>query len=174
MSTSIQTFTGKWVNPFDLQPEDIDIVDIAHALSCINRFTGHARFPYSVAEHSIRCAMMAPHGLKLEALMHDASEAYFNDMARPIKRAFQNYVDAERDAHAVIARRFGLPQRIRPEIKEIDERMMVTEARALGFTWWNQLGVEPYEGLVIRSYHWESTKAEFMNMFERLTCASSV
>lgn len=36
-----------------------EINEIAHALSMINRFTGHTTRPYSVAEHSLLVAQMA-------------------------------------------------------------------------------------------------------------------
>ena len=35
--------------------------DIAHALAQINRFNGHAKRPYSVAEHSLVCMEIAQH-----------------------------------------------------------------------------------------------------------------
>ena len=66
------------------------IEDIAHALAQINRFTGHAARPYSVAEHSMLvCEIVRAKGLnchaQLLALLHDAHEAYCGDVASPIK-----------------------------------------------------------------------------------------
>ena len=49
----IQTYSGKKFYPLDPRPEDIDIRDIAHALSLNCRFNGHCRCFYSVAEHSV-------------------------------------------------------------------------------------------------------------------------
>ena len=43
----ITTATGRDVNPLALRGEDIDIFDIAHALSRICRFNGHCRIFYS-------------------------------------------------------------------------------------------------------------------------------
>ena len=65
--------------------------DIAHALAQINRFNGHAKRPYSVAEHSLVCMEIAQHlelppVVQLACLMHDAHEAYTGDVATPIKR----------------------------------------------------------------------------------------
>ena len=69
----------------------ITLADIAHHLAQINRYTGAARRPFSVAEHSLRVLdiveRMLPmdvHG-KLAALMHDAHEAYTNDLSTPAK-----------------------------------------------------------------------------------------
>ena len=66
------------------------IEDIAHALAQINRFTGHAARPYSVAEHSLLvCDIVRAKGLnahaQLLALLHDAHEAYCGDVASPTK-----------------------------------------------------------------------------------------
>lgn len=83
-------------NELDLvypKPSAMPIQDIAHALSQINRFTGHARRPYSVAEHSLLvCEIVerlqptiSAHGL-FAALMHDAHEAFIGDVATPTKQ----------------------------------------------------------------------------------------
>lgn len=48
-----QLMTRKYVNIFDLQPEDIDIDTIAHALSRTCRFNGQVAGFLSVAGHSI-------------------------------------------------------------------------------------------------------------------------
>lgn len=71
--------------------DDAAIERIAHHLSTINRFTGGACRPYSVAEHSLLVAdiardhlMLDAHG-QLAALMHDAHEAYTNDQSTPSK-----------------------------------------------------------------------------------------
>lgn len=80
---------------FDLpapKPGAILLSDIAHALSQINRFTGHACRPYSVAEHSLLVLDICERKFRLgvgglfAALMHDAHEAYCGDVATPIKR----------------------------------------------------------------------------------------
>src|SRR5438876_10648926 len=49
----LQTVSGRWVNPFDPDPEQLDIGDIARALANQCRFGGHCRVFYSVAQHSV-------------------------------------------------------------------------------------------------------------------------
>ncbi len=44
---------------WQLLANEVSVQDVAHALSQINRFTGHARRPYSVAEHSLLAAQIA-------------------------------------------------------------------------------------------------------------------
>lgn len=64
--------------------------EIGHSLSQINRFTGHATRPYSVAEHSLLVLSLARNEyasdeLQFAALMHDAHECIVGDMATPHK-----------------------------------------------------------------------------------------
>lgn len=67
------------------------IEEIAHALAQINRYTGHAARPYSVAEHSLLvCDIVRAAGMDCNAqmagLLHDAHEAYCGDAATPVKQ----------------------------------------------------------------------------------------
>jgi len=71
------------------------IEDIAHALANICRWTGHTSRFYSVAEHCIRAAAIAPPECKLHVLMHDAAEAYLGDVATPLKNLLPEYKTIE-------------------------------------------------------------------------------
>ncbi len=79
----IQTFTGKIVYPFSPDYGQINIVDIAHALSMKCRFNGHSQFFYSVAQHCVEVSKISKNPLL--GLLHDAAEAYIGDIAAPIK-----------------------------------------------------------------------------------------
>jgi hypothetical protein len=106
--------------PFDIlnpHPENVDIVDVAHHLSRINRFTGAIKFEhYSVAQHSILCAkvmrIMAPQ-FELHALLHDAHEAYIGDISTPMKNAIEAYAGdgliarVEQDVESAVWRKLG-------------------------------------------------------------------
>lgn len=124
----IMSYTGRKFWPLDPRAEDIDIVDIAHALSNICRFTGHVRTFYSVAEHCVLASRHVPPEHALAALLHDASEAYLCDIARPVKyqptMAF--YREAETRLEHVICDRFGVDI-YDPHVRKIDDRMLVTE-----------------------------------------------
>jgi hypothetical protein len=86
----MQLLSGKAFYVTDPKPEDIDILDIAHSLSMQCRYNGHTKGFYSVAEHSVLVANLVPPRLRLQALLHDASEAYVGDVIRPIKRLLKN------------------------------------------------------------------------------------
>ena len=79
------TYTGKEFYPLDPNPADIDIKDIAHALSNCCRFAGHIKSFYSVAQHSVIVSELCEPENALAGLLHDASEAYLSDIARPVK-----------------------------------------------------------------------------------------
>lgn len=82
----ILTFSGERFYPFSPAPEEVKTKDIAHALANICRFNGHTRGFYSVAAHSVHVSRLVPPEFALEALLHDAAEAYVGDMVRPLKR----------------------------------------------------------------------------------------
>lgn len=141
MTPCILTFSGRMVNPLDAKPSDICIEDVAHALSLVNRYTGHTKRAYSVAQHSLACVELAwRFGLSVEvrlaALLHDATEAYLNDIAAPLKQSaiFEGYRRAEDVLHAVIweALAPGRDWLVRKEaVRELDVRMLEAERRAL-------------------------------------------
>jgi len=123
------TFTGRKFHYLNPQPDEINIVDIAHHLSLLCRFTGAVSVFYSVAEHSIRVSELVPQGLKLSALLHDAAEAYINDISRPVKYTHKLDV-TEKIVMDAISRKFGITPNV-PVIKAADNVLMATEARDL-------------------------------------------
>lgn len=136
MSSSILTSTGKWFDVLNPSPSQIDLQDIASALSKLCRFGGHCRAFYSVAEHSILAAeLMMQHKssdsiLIRWALLHDASEAYVVDIPRPAKRQISEYIRIEDAIQRAIAERFDLPWPMPQEVHEIDNSLLSLELRA--------------------------------------------
>lgn len=129
-SDSIRTYTGKYVDVFSPTPDMICIEDIAHALSNTPRFGGHLKHFYSVAQHSLSCAECIKE-YKLEALLHDASEAYLTDMPSPIKKRMPQYKEVEDGLMKVIAEKFGFQYPLPDEVHRTDKQMLDSEWRLL-------------------------------------------
>lgn len=168
--TAIQTYSGAMFDFLDPDPDTIIIEDIAHSLSLTNRFGGHTQKAYSVAQHCVLCAQMAPVGLSFQALMHDAQEAYVGDVATPLKQLLPDYQAMEARVEGAVRDKFGLPREFDPRVKEVDTRMLATEAKHLGFHWWNSLPASPYSSDQLRFEVWGPGRSyhEFMDMFNAL------
>jgi len=165
-----QTYTGLTYTPRHPHPDQICIEDIAHSLSMICRFNGHTKEFYSVAEHCFWvAAMIDENELCLEALLHDASEAYLCDISRPIKPLLEGYKDYELITMQAIWHHFGLGiYKARREIKAVDYRMLETERLQLMAeppVKWDTSTVKPY---TIQLYCWDPATAKemFLQAFE--------
>jgi uncharacterized protein len=106
------TVTGSGRKFYPTQPSrtDFNIHDIARGLSKANRWSGQTMFPYSVAEHSVHCSNLFPNDpvKAYRALLHDASEAYLSDVARPIKALLPHYQEIERNTEDAVYFQFGV------------------------------------------------------------------
>jgi 5'-deoxynucleotidase YfbR-like HD superfamily hydrolase len=131
---AIWTYTDKVVTPLRPSPEMFVIEDIAHALSNQCRFTGHTREFYSVAEHSYHASYLVPEEDALTALLHDASEAYLADLARPIKKApglGPVYLEYEEKLMEAISERFGTKHPLPDSVTRADTLMLCAEINDL-------------------------------------------
>ncbi len=137
-SNWIQTYCGVKFFPTDPLPQDVHIEDIAHALSLSCRYTGHVREFYSVAEHCVHVFRLCSEENKAWGLLHDASEAYISDIARPVKPLLANYQELEENLMKCIAARFELPWPAPKEVKQYDTAMLLIEKEDL-------LGPSPQE-----------------------------
>lgn len=149
----ITTRSGIRFYVLDPRPEEIEIRDIAWALCRAVRWTAHCRDRYTVGDHSIigarlilemsplcECTVdhiVCPPDEFCRAfcafcfLLHDASETYLPDLARPIKHdpEFAFYRATEQRLDKAIAQRFGLPYPMLPEVKRMDYTMLIAEGR---------------------------------------------
>ncbi len=130
----IQTFSGK-MNPVNPNPDDINIVDIAHGLSNVCRYTGQCRKFYSVAEHSVRVSEYLTstgesNEVALYGLLHDASEAYLADVATPVKTSdgFSMYRQYESSLQCLIYNKFGLSS-VMPKCVDHADRVLLNTER---------------------------------------------
>lgn len=130
----IVTYTGKEFDVLHPDPSLICLEDIAHALSQTCRFTGHTSRFYSVAEHSYHCSkLVAITEHQRACLLHDAAEAYLNDIASPVKRHLPEYNEFEENLICIIFNKYAL-YRIAPwdeRIKDVDKYMLRSEIHGL-------------------------------------------
>lgn len=147
-ATSI-TIGGVYFDYIDPKPEQIDIMDIAHALSMQCRYNGHVTQFYSVAQHSVLVSRLVEEvepAQALPALLHDAAEAYIGDMVGPLKQLCLDYKAVEHRVEEAVLAKFGLSLPLHPCIKHADLRMLRTEQRDLtagaGDNW---SGLDAYE-----------------------------
>lgn len=170
----IITYTGRAVYPLDLRPEDVCIDDIAHALSLQCRWGGHTREFYSVAEHSVRVALLCPIEHRLWGLLHDAAEAYLIDVPRPLKGTpdLAAYRMAEHNAMRAICEAFDLPLEMPAVVAEADDILLATEARDLLppslLEQWTPPTAQPIP-FPITPRPWDTAERQFLNMFRELT-----
>jgi len=166
--------TGRRFWPFDPRPEDISIEDIAHALSHICRFGGHCRHHYSVAQHSVLVSELAPPQYAFAALMHDAPEAYCNDIVHPMKIGLPDYCRMESHIYYAVSEAFNLPMtdEALTAIKRADRIALSTERRdLLPFTTFEVLPEEakyPPDPRTIERQAPETARASFMARFDLL------
>lgn len=176
----IQTFTGK---KFDLlEPDEsmICIEDIAHHLSMENRFNGATKFPYSVGYHSILVCDKAYVEYKLEALLHDAHEAYTKDLPTPLKQLLRSrdfvYEQTANLIQDKINRKFDCLYSINSplylSILQVDLRMAKTEMQQLLTTqpepWHTSIeNAEPYLDIDILKLSAENVEQLFLKEYEK-------
>ena len=134
--TWISTLSGRKIDFLNPDPRQIEIEDIAAGLAAASRFVGQtvrdgAWIPYCVAEHSFLASCRCER-FPLEALLHDAAEGYMGVCNRPLKDLLRPLWDPiERRIHAAICRRFGVRDDMPPEVKAVDDRLLMTERRDL-------------------------------------------
>lgn len=173
MSSHICTYSGVCFNPLDPSTAGIRIEDIAHALSNQCRFAGHVRAFYSVAQHSVLVSYLLPPEFQLVGLLHDASEAYLQDMPSPIKAMMPEYRAAESALQAKIYRwadvRPSVLDQAHGALHDADKLMLAREQHDLmpKVDWLTQRDVSHVESVV----PWGSVyaKAMFLARWARLT-----
>jgi hypothetical protein len=179
------TASGNRYYPTSPRPEDVNIRDIAHALSNICRFGGHCRWFYSVGQH----AVLGTRWLQwvknitnplvlLQFLGHDNTEAYVGDVVRPLKVQLVGYADIEARNATAIAAALGIPEPDEPThelIKLADNTMLMTERRDLlgaPGPWWSNEPA-PWDR-VIKEWSPYRTRNEFLKLFFELKDAYDV
>ncbi|MEK6898088.1 MAG: YfbR-like 5'-deoxynucleotidase [Nanoarchaeota archaeon] len=171
-----QTYTGKQFWPLDPKEDEVNITDIAHALSMQCRFNGHCNNFYSVAQHSVLVSRIVKSKQALAALLHDAAEAYTGDLVSPLKKNLpEEFKKIEEEIEQAIFKHFNISEIDYNEIKKADKRTLITEMRDLMGkppAKWDEEGVfEPLPEKIIPLMPNEA-KRLFLERFKELTSKS--
>lgn len=117
--------------------EQVLLSDIAHNLSVIPRWNGNCCRPFSVIEHSILVFQMVQDAgadplTCLQALVHDATEAYIGDVPAPVKSMVPEIREYEKGVlWPPIANKFGVPVELQKVVRDADWTAMFVEAKCL-------------------------------------------
>lgn len=145
--TWIRTFSGKRFDFAAPTPDMVDYWDVARAISRTNRFNGHCHgvVPYNVAQHCVLASYLvhavevncyndpSSAQLAMQALCHDAPEAYTGDMCAPLKRLpeLAPYREVDKRVTLAVHAALGVPAELHHNIKVVDVRMLGTEMDSL-------------------------------------------
>ena len=173
----IKTYTGVMFDPLIPDPQLIDIVDIAHALSMLCRANGHFRSFYSVGQHSINCMKEAKakgysEKVQLACLLHDASEAYLSDVTRPVKQEIPKYLEIEKPLQNIIWNKYldeTLSQDEYDLVFEIDDAILYHEFVALMDTQLSNTVPALTSTPELAFIGFEECEKEFLCLFRQLT-----
>ena len=126
----IRMHSGRIVHLNDPRPESYYIPDVAYHMAGINRYTGGSRF--TNGQHSIVAAEMArrfyPGGLLPQRMaIHDTAEHVLGDVSSPLKSMLPEYKELEARWDLAAETRFGVTFVGDPLVKEVDDRMWLTE-----------------------------------------------
>ncbi len=170
MTDWIHSFTGRKVYPLIPTPDMICIEDIAHALSMQCRFTGHTKFFWSVAQHSLLVMSLCDRQDALWGLLHDASEAYIADVSSPLKHqpAFTAYREAEAQMMQVICQTFGLSEEMPASVHWADREALSIEAHQL-MRDVSEWGLPTPKRIPLRVRPREMVEESFLANFQTLT-----
>lgn len=168
----IQLISGKPFWPLDARPEEVEIEDIAWALSMQCRFAGHVLQRYSVAEHSVMVSRLVPPEHAVWGLLHDATEAYLVDLPRPVKRSIPEYRVIEDRLMKAIAERFGLSLPEPPVVKDADIRILMCEKDQLlakpELPWGYGQGYVTMPAVILPCWSPDDARAAFLARFDEL------
>ena len=169
----ITTYTGKHFDPTNPDMAQVDIRDIAHALSLICRGNGQVKSFFSVGQHCINAAKEAiargySKRVILACLLHDAGESYLSDVPRPLKPSMPEYVRTEEHLLDLIYEKYlgyKLDEEEQSLVKSIDNDLLYYDLKEL----LNEVSEssEP-ELLISLSYEFVSfaqVEQEYLNLF---------
>lgn len=176
MST-ITTYSKKPFDPVTATAEEVQIRDIAHALSLMCRANGHFPHFYSVAQHCVNCVKEAEargysKRVQLGCLLHDASEAYLSDVTRPIKQLLPYYLEVEERLQDTIFDKWITPTLTaeeRSHIFEVDDALLYHEFMEIMGERVAETAPPLYGTLDFSCVEFSLVEEHYLQLFEHLT-----
>lgn len=182
LKPAIETVSGSEFNYLDAKDPltRICAFDIATGLSNTCRFAGQMTQFYSVAQHcvyAVQVAQMIPSAmgsilLEQIALLHDASEAYMQDIPSPLKQLLPDYQRLQHQVEQRIYHYYGLDKHLANwtrEMRTIDLCLLKTEQLALrGPCDWDLLKNVDRLNVAIEPWSPTVAKAAWLQEFRRL------
>lgn len=114
---TIGMVSGRLVDPFNFQAEDINVWELAWGLSQQNRYMGNTRIAWPVLSHTGLVLQLYVQDKRgevnihevVQLLLHDAAEAYISDIPRPLRHRpqFQFFDELDHHISRIIYKRFG-------------------------------------------------------------------
>lgn len=159
--------SGRYLDLADLGPSDINLDDIERSLNFIYRFTGHHKDkkPLTVAQHSALVLELSTrlfpdeYDVHLHAFMHDWPEAYYGDVATPLKKLMKKwYTDYTEKVDRLVYNKyyfFKLTQEVEDKVKLCDLLALDIERRSM---WRDQRGKDL----------WPDNPADFLPLKEKI------
>lgn len=129
--------SGQLIDIQNISIYDISLEDIAHHLAKIQRFQGASPLGirYSVGEHSINLANyflgLGISSFAKYALLHDASEAYMNDLASPLKAIIPQYKEIEDKVQSLIIKKYLPNPKGRLAVGRADKSILLNEVQVI-------------------------------------------
>ena len=179
----IRTIKGNVIDLQNFTEDSVDIEDIAWGLGRCLRYNGHIRQDYTVAHHSIIMSYAVPEQNALEALLHDAAEAYIGDLIWPFKALFPEVESFENRMALTIMDRFGVPvinTSNEQGLYEYEKSIAVREADRAIFehecismdrpgVWHQHIEDAWLKACEIHEHYWWTSQHAFLQRFQELT-----
>lgn len=119
----VRLYSGKYIDVTNLTEDDICLEDIAHALALKCRWNGNTQSFFSILSHSMLVqSLLHDSSYTIEALLHDAHEAYLFDIPAPYKtlEPFKPLVELENKIQEIINTKYGVVTCSTTDVKQAD------------------------------------------------------
>lgn len=173
----IRTYTGRLIQPFALDENDVCLEDIAHHTANMCRFNGATRWHYSSALHMINCARLALRvydntELAKVCLLHDATDAYFPDLPRPLYGDMDDLVCDIESAQSMIYAKYGIDgatqMRLKRQLDEIDDAILNVEGSELINGWVGHACAKTASHCILKYIDPREVAEEYITVFKQI------